>query len=117
MTILVTEAEFAFVRPLAAYHAFVDVAGARHVVGMQQTLPGVDMRLDLVFRVAEHLLPCRGVHDGARLQVPVPYPLLGPGEGQREPLLALTQRRLRALPFGKIKVGADDSHDRAARAR
>ena len=57
--------------------------GARAVVGMQQPLPGADVRLDLVVGVAEHLLPPRRVDDGAGLEVPVPDAFLGAGERQR----------------------------------
>ena len=81
---------------------------------MQQAFPGADVRLDLVLGVAEHLLPLRRVHDRAGLEVPVPDAFLRAGEGQREPLLALAQRRLGALALGQVEVRADDPHDRSA---
>ena len=85
-----------------------------HVVGMQQPLPGADVRLDLVVGVAEHLLPSRRVHDVAGVEVPVPHAFLRAGEGQRQPLFALAQRRLGALALGEVEMRADDAHDRSA---
>ena len=67
------------------------------IVGMEETFPGADVRLHFVVRVAEHLLPAGGVDDGAGLEIPVPDALLRTGEREREPLLALAQRRFRLL--------------------
>ena len=96
VAVLVPEPELALVDRIAALDAFVQQARARHVVGMQQPLPCADVRLDLVFGVAEHLLPARRIHDGARLEVPVPHAFLRADEGEPQPFLALAQRRLGA---------------------
>ena len=103
VTILVPEAKLTFVGLRSASDALVQLIGARHVVGMQQALPRADVRFDLVVGVAEHFLPSRRVHDGAGLEVPVPDAFLCAGECQREPLLALTQGRLGAFPFGDVE--------------
>ena len=81
---------------------------------MQQTLPGADVRLDLVVGVAEHLFPARRVDDGAGFEAPVPDAFLGAGERQPQPFFALAQRGLRALALGDVEVRADDADDRSA---
>src|SRR4029079_10698193 len=80
--VLVAEAELAFVAERAAGDALVLLAGLPLVVGMQEPLPLGEARLDLVVRVAEHLLPPPGVEHRAGRQVPVPDPFLRAGEGQ-----------------------------------
>ena len=69
---------------------------------MEETPPGADVRLDLPLRIAEHLLPARGIEDGVGLQVPIPHSLLGGLQGQRQPLLALLQRLLQPLPLDGV---------------
>ena len=78
---------------------------------MDQALEGADVRLDFVFVIAEHPLPVRRIHDGAGLEVPVVDAFLRAGERERQPLLALAQRRLGALALGQVEVRADDAHD------
>ncbi len=57
--VLVPETELRLVRGFAARHAVVGLVSQRPVVGMDQTLPRADVRLDLVLGVAEHLRPPR----------------------------------------------------------
>ena len=55
VAVLVPQAELALVGRRPARDALVELVGARPVVGMEQPLPGADVRLDLVVGVAEHL--------------------------------------------------------------
>ena len=95
VTVLVPESELPFVGLAALRQALAQLVGAGLVVGMQQTLPGADVRFDFVLGVAEHLLPSRRVHDRAGLEVPVPHAFLSAGKRQREPLFVLTEDRPR----------------------
>src|SRR5207245_4669838 len=92
MPVLVPEPELRLVGcPFTPRDAFVRPVGARPVVGMNQTVPGADVRLDLLVAVAAHLLPSLVVHDVVGLEVPVPDAFLRSGHGEREPFLAFTQ--------------------------
>ena len=102
VTVLVQQAELAFVGERAATDAVVELLRARHVLGMQQPFPGADVRLDLVLGVAEHLLPARRIDDVARQQVPVPDAFLRSGERERQALLAFAQGGLGALALGDL---------------
>ena len=81
---------------------------------MNQPLECADVRLDFVILIAEHALPVRGVHHRAGLEVPVVDAFLRARERQRQPLLALAQRRLGALALGQIEMRADNAHHRSA---
>jgi hypothetical protein len=102
VTVLVSQSKLAFVRALAPGDAFVDLLRARHVLGMEKSLPGADVRLDLVVGIAEHLFPARRVDDGAGLEVPVPYAFLCAHECQRESLFALAQRGFGSFALGNV---------------
>ena len=102
MAVLVEEAELAFVGAAALRHGFGQLARARLVFRVQQTLPGGDVRIDVVVGIPEHLLPAWRVQHPAALDVPVPHALLRAGEGEREPFFVGAKKRLGALPFGDV---------------
>src|SRR5256885_408373 len=97
VTALVPKSKFPFVRLAAAPDALVQLVRAAPVVGMEQSLPCANVRLDVLLVISEHLFPTRRVDDGAGLQIPIPHPLACSGEGKREALLAFTQRRVDLL--------------------
>src|SRR4029078_13189257 len=86
--VLVAEADFAFVRALAAPRAFVELTRAILVVWMQDALPRADVRLYFVPGVPEHLLPARRVEHHVGFEVPVPDAFLSAGEREGQPFLA-----------------------------
>jgi hypothetical protein len=66
-----------------------------------------------VIGVAEHLLPARRVDNVAGDEIPVPDPLLGTRERQRQALLAFAQRRVGAFAFRDLVQRPDDCRRRA----
>ena len=83
----------------------------QQVQPVQQALPGADVRLDFLGRVAEHGGPVRGVDHGAAVERPVPDALAGASEGEAESLLALSQGQLHLLALGDV---SDDQLDGGA---
>jgi hypothetical protein len=116
MAVLVPEAKLGFVGRLPARHAFMRPIGNHLVLGMHESLPGADVRLDLVLGIPQHLLPTRRIYDVVRLEVPVPDSFLGSGKCQLEPLLAFAESQLGPFSLSDVEVGADDADDPAIRA-
>ena len=114
VAVLVPQPELQLVRPVAVGVVVVHARGALEVVGMNQAFERADVRLDLVFLVAEHPLPVRGIHHRARLQVPVVDAFLRARKRQPQPLLALAQRGLGALALRQVEMRADDANHRPA---
>ena len=59
MTLLVQQAQFAFVGVPSVLHSVIQRLRRRPVVRVQQLFPGADIGRDFVRSVAEHLLPAR----------------------------------------------------------
>ena len=109
VAVLVPQPELGLVgRSLAAGDAVVRLVGARPIVRVDQALPGADVRLDLVARVAEHLLPSTGVHDRVGFEVPVPDPFPRAGDGEGQPFFVVAQVAIRLLLRGDL--AHDDLH-------
>src|SRR5687767_14092739 len=103
VSILMTKAEFRFIgRATATGHAIVGDVGPRPVVRMDQAFPCADVRLDLLVRIPEHLLPSRRIHYGVRFKVPVPDTFLAAGDRQRETFFTFTQEALGPLPLANV---------------
>ncbi len=99
---LVTKTELGLIGALSARDCGIERAGALVIVGVEQTFPSADVRLDLPFLVAKHLLPMWRVHDLTGFEIPVPHTFLGACERQRQALLALAQRGLGPFALGDI---------------
>src|SRR5262249_58622917 len=100
------------VDPISALDAIVELPRSREIVRMQEPLPRAHVRLDLVFVVAEHLLPARRIDDGSCLEAPVPDAFLRAFERKRQPFLALAQRGFGPLARRDVEVSAADTNHR-----
>ena len=87
----VAKPKLALVSRAAACEPVIQLPRPWLVVGMQQPFPRVDVRLDLLVRVAEHFLPARRIHNRARLNIPVVHAFPSAGERERQSFFALAE--------------------------
>lgn len=94
MAVLVPQAEFHHILPLASFDRGNVLERRLPVFGVQQAQPTAEVMGNLVLGIAEHLFVAGRVPDFVGFQVPVPHALLGGLHGQVETILAGPQGML-----------------------